>query len=203
MVARDMWIWPGMELVAYAQEYNENYSVNGAVYVVEGWDEQFVWVRLHEAYRTSIHVECSLDPDEISEEHPPQTSREASDSEDEVPSPPPKRARKTKGSTEEQAAARATKKAADAADGLFKLTYQNASKYLRMQHALVYANIQGRTMRNEHLAILDWHGQGWNIRTLIVAMSRATHSKFVHILHADEERDLLNLYRKRVQDLSA
>ena len=69
------------------------------------------------------------------------------------------------------------------------------------QHALVYANVQGRTMRDEHLAILDWHGQGWNIRTLIVAMSRATHSKYVHILHADEERGLLDLYRKRVQDL--
>ena len=42
MEAQDMWIWPGMELVAYSQEYSENYPVNGAVYVVEGWDAQFV-----------------------------------------------------------------------------------------------------------------------------------------------------------------
>ena len=195
-----MWIWPGMELVAYSQEYSENYPVNGAVYVVEGWDAQFVWVRLHEAYRTSIHVECSLDPDEVPEEQPARTYRD-SDSEDEVPPPPPKRARKTKELTEEQAATRTMQRASNAKDGVHKLTYQDASKYLRMQHALVYANIQGRTMRDEHLAILDWHGQGWNIRTLIVAMSRATHSKYVHILHADEERALLDLYRTCVQDL--
>ena len=158
-------------------------------------------VRLHEAYRTSIHVECILDPDEVPEERPARTYMEDSDSEDDVPPPPQKRARKTKELTEEQVAARAMQRASDAKDGVHQLTYQDASKYLRMQHALVYANIQGRTMRDEHLAILDWHGQGWNIRTLIVAMSRATHSKYVHILHADEERDLLDLYRKRVQDL--
>jgi hypothetical protein len=66
-------------------------------------------------------------------------------------------------------------------EGLYVLTHEQASEYLRMQHALVYASIQGRTMRDKHVAILDWHRQGWSIRTLIVAMSRATHGKFVHI----------------------
>jgi hypothetical protein len=203
METQDMWIWPGMELVAYSQEYNEKYPVNGAVYVVEGWTDGTVTVRLHKDYRTKVHVEVALDPDEAPDARPARTYDGDSDSDEEIPQPPAKKARKNDGRTEEERAnIEAMKQAAkEMNEGLYVLTHEQASEYLRMQHALVYASIQGRTMRDKHVAILDWHRQGWSIRTLIVAMSRATHGKFVHILHADEERDLLDLYRKRVQDL--
>ena len=36
-----------------------------------------------------------------------------------------------------------------------ELTHDEASKYLRLTYALTYASIQGRTIRNKHICLLD------------------------------------------------
>ena len=63
----------------------------------------------------------------------------------------------------------------------YTLTHAQAVRILRLQHALVYANIQGRTMREKHLALLDTANMNFSVRHLIVATSRATHGKYVHV----------------------
>ena len=63
----------------------------------------------------------------------------------------------------------------------YTLTHAQAVCILRLQHALVYANIQGRTTREKHLALLDMANMNFSVRHLIVATSRATHGKYVHV----------------------
>ena len=71
--------------------------------------------------------------------------------------------------------------------GWHRLTHNEAALMLRPQHALVHASLQGRTMRNKHLAILDTFTTTFTVRHLIVAMSRATHGKFVHVFSPKQQ----------------
>ena len=75
--------------------------------------------------------------------------------------------------------------------GVHILTVKQVMEMLRLQHALVHASIQGRTMRNEHIGILDCFTPNFTMRNMIVAMSRATHGKFVHVFSSEQQRDLL------------
>jgi len=195
MLPQNMWIWHGMELLCYTQKYSKKYPVNGGVYVVESWDHAHVTIRLHEDYMPQFDKDCKLDDDEDVDGAPAITAEDdASDPEDlggdagehDVQPPPAKRAKLAKNKEK----------------GLYTLSYEKASQCLRPQHALVYASIQGRTLRDKHIALLDWQKPMFTLRHLNVAISRATHGKFVHVLHAQEERDLLNKYRTLVQSLS-
>ena len=202
MVPQDMWIWPGMELICYSQKYAKKYPVSGAVYTVEEWGVRkgikVVAVRLHESYIKTYNFDINLDDDEDVEATAPLVAGEAekevdSDPEDlgedddptddEVREPPMKRSKVSK------------------ERGVYTLSLQEVSRYLRPQHALVYASIQGRTFRDEHYALLDWHHLNFTMRHLIVSMSRATHGKFVHVLTEEQELQLLEMYRERVREL--
>ena len=72
---------------------------------------------------------------------------------------------------------------------VISLTHKTAARLLRVQHALVYASIQGRTMRDKHLGLLDVHSRFFTIRHLIVALSRATHGKFLNVFNRTQEAD--------------
>ena len=58
---------------------------------------------------------------------------------------------------------------------------------LRPQHALVHASLQGRTVRDKHVGLLDAFTPTFTVRHLIVAISRATHGKFVHVFSPEQQ----------------
>ena len=60
---------------------------------------------------------------------------------------------------------------------------------LRLTHAMCYDTIQGRTIRDKHILLIDTEHPNFSRRALIVGLSRATHGQVVHI--ADNEADIL------------
>ena len=60
---------------------------------------------------------------------------------------------------------------------------------LRLTHAMCYYTIQGRTIRNKRILLIDTDHPHFSRRALIVGLSRATRSKVVHV--ADNEAELL------------
>jgi hypothetical protein len=85
--------------------------------------------------------------------------------------------------------------AVEGKEGVYRLTHAKAAKILRLQHALVYASIQGRTMRQKHVCLLNTEHQHFTVRHLIVAVSRATHGAFVHVAAAEQEESFLSAAR--------
>ena len=64
--------------------------------------------------------------------------------------------------------------------------------YLRLTYALTYASIQGRTIRNKNICLLDTHHRRFfTTRHLIVGTSRATHGRYVHIPTETQEKAVL------------
>ena len=77
-----------------------------------------------------------------------------------------------------------------------KLTYENASKWLRPMHALRYGSIQGCTMEAKHILLLDTRAaegrpRHFTLRHLIVGVSRTTHQDLVHVATEDYEKNLM------------
>jgi len=56
-----------------------------------------------------------------------------------------------------------------------------ACAQLRPAHAMCYYTVQGRTVRDRHVVLLNTDHKHLTVRALIVGLSRATHGKFVHI----------------------
>ena len=61
------------------------------------------------------------------------------------------------------------------------LSHKDAGTLLRLSHALVYANVQGRTIRDRHVVLLDTVHRRFTMRHLIVGMSRVTDGRFLHL----------------------
>ncbi len=76
-----------------------------------------------------------------------------------------------------------------------KLTFDNVSKWLRPMHALCYGSIQGCTMADKRILLLDTQRPQFTLRHLIVGVSRATHQDKVHVADAGYERDLMRCAR--------
>ena len=134
------------------------------------WTEKYVTVRLHPDYITDFNLkdlrkETVEEPDD----------EDAEDAENEV------------GEFEEGVIPDETH------EYTFALTKDAVSRVLRVQHALVYASIQGRTMREKHLGLLDTTHTGFTMRHLIVSVSRATHGKYVHIFNSTQAQKCLEL----------
>ena len=73
-----------------------------------------------------------------------------------------------------------------------ELSHNEASMYLRLTYALTYASIQGRTIRNKNICLLDTHHRRFfTTRHLIVGVSRATHGRYVHIPTETQEKAVL------------
>ena len=60
---------------------------------------------------------------------------------------------------------------------------------LRLTHAMCYYTIQGRTLRDKNILLIDTDHPNFSRRALIVGLSRATHENFVHV--AESETELL------------
>ena len=64
--------------------------------------------------------------------------------------------------------------------GPIPLMHRDASAWLRLTHCLCYATVQGITIRNQHLVMLDVLKGHFSLRTLIVAASRVTDGPYLH-----------------------
>jgi hypothetical protein len=61
----------------------------------------------------------------------------------------------------------------------------------RMSHAMCYYSIQGRTIKDRHIVLLDCSHHFFGVRNLIVGLSRATHGDYLHIGDNASERVFL------------
>ena len=167
---QEMRIWKGMELLCYARKYAAKSPVTGCVYVVEDFCDKFVTVRLHEDYRPKFHVKApEPEFDENGEEETPSEPDDMAADDDAAPA----------------------NDAVDGKEGLYRLTHTKAAQILPLQHALVYASIQGRTMRQKRICLLNTDHCHFTVRHLIVAASRATHGEYVHVADTEQEQALL------------
>jgi len=157
MVPQDMVIWEGMELLGCIHQSNSKTVINGVVYVVKGWDTRFVYFNVHKRYQKQ-----------------PGDDTDESDAEPEL----------------EEEEEEAEEPEVDPAEGEIpadlKLSYENTSKWMRLTHARCYGSIQGCTMEDQHILLIDTRAaegkpRHFTLRHLIVGVSRATHQKFVHI----------------------
>ena len=178
---QDMWIWEGMQMLCTVREPQANKPVNGGVYVVEEIDEEKrkVTVRLHEDYRPRFEHHHVENPEDVENMEESESESEEEDGE-------------IKFHVKESNYVADPEKV-----GLHILKYSDVAKYLRLQHALVHASVQGRTMRNEHIGILDCFTRNFTVRNMIVAMSRATHGQFVHVFSPEQQRDLLRQFQSK------
>jgi hypothetical protein len=62
---------------------------------------------------------------------------------------------------------------------------------LRLSHAMCYYTVQGRTIRDRHIVLLDTSHKWFSVRHLIVGLSRATHGDWLHIGDNVSERIFL------------
>jgi hypothetical protein len=137
--------------------------VTGAVYVVKHWDSKSVTVQLHENYRFKKIEELKPLEEEVDNEP-------ASDDEEfeDVP-------------------------VADCSttDNItYKLSLKKAGQILRLQFALCYASIQGRTFRDKHIGLMRYNGTLVNMRDIITATSRPTHSSFLHFINTEDTNQI-------------
>ena len=64
---------------------------------------------------------------------------------------------------------------------------------LRMPYARCYYTVQGKTYRDTHVVLLDTSHKHFDMRKLIVGMSRVTHGKYVHVATVRDEKQMLSM----------
>ena len=68
-----------------------------------------------------------------------------------------------------------------AKDELVKIPIEAVCSQLRPTHAMCYYTMQGRTVKNRHMVLLDTDNQHFCVRSLIVGLSRVEKGSFLHI----------------------
>ena len=71
-------------------------------------------------------------------------------------------------------------------------------RVLRLTHAMCYFTVQGRTLRDKHLLLLDTTHSHFSRRALVVGMSRATHGSCVHVASNEYEEFITGRRRKPI-----
>ena len=62
-----------------------------------------------------------------------------------------------------------------------------------MPYARCYYTVQGKAYRDTHVVLMDTSHKRFEMRKLIVGMSRATHGKYVHVATGIYEKRMLGL----------
>ena len=62
-----------------------------------------------------------------------------------------------------------------------ELTYEEASRWLRLGYAITYYSVEGRTIPNRLILLLDTNNKYFNVRNLIVGLSRGPLGTMVKI----------------------
>jgi hypothetical protein len=165
MLPQDMTIWVGIELLGCIHQSNSKTVINGVLYVCTGWDARSVFFDVHKRYKK----QPGDDTDESDNEAEPVEAEPVLENDEEEP--------------QDDASE-------DPAEGEIpadlKLSYENTSKWMRLTHARCYGSIQGSTMEDQHILLIDTRApdgkqRHFSLRHLIVGVSRATHQKYVHI----------------------
>ena len=76
-------------------------------------------------------------------------------------------------------------------EGDVVLNFDEASRFLRLRYAVCYFTIQGRTLRDQDILLLDKGSPHVSVRHLIVGLSRVTAGRFAHIPTRRQEADFL------------
>ena len=71
------------------------------------------------------------------------------------------------------------------------LSHETCARKCRMAYARCYYTVQGKTCRDKHILLLDTSHKHFDMRKLIVGMSRARHGKYVHVATPFDEERLL------------
>ena len=80
-----------------------------------------------------------------------------------------------------------------------KIASEDVPLLLRLTHAVCYFTVQGRTIEDKHILLLDTSHRHFSKRSLIVGASRATHHKYVHVATEEQEKAWLGLTRRKVK----
>ena len=80
---------------------------------------------------------------------------------------------------------------------VYRLSYKRASEILRPQHALVYASIQGRTMRGS-VALKDLDSPNMTVRDVITAMSRPTKGVDLHFVTRKQQHEMFEAVENKL-----
>ena len=188
MQPQDMIIWKGMQLLCYSRRYAKNSPVTGAVYDMEGWDGSRVTISLNDDY---IGESLIVPPAEIAEEADEDDAASDAEALEDVGENA-----EDKGSTMEIRQVRRP-------DGtvvkkpVYRLSYKRASEILRPQFGLVYASIQGRTMKGS-VALMDLDSPNMTVRDVITAMSRPTTGANLHFVTQRQQRDMFEGIENRL-----
>ena len=62
-----------------------------------------------------------------------------------------------------------------------ELPLENVCAHLRLCHAMCYYTVQGSTIRDRHIVLLDTSHKHFSVKSLFVGLSRATHGQYLHV----------------------
>ena len=74
-----------------------------------------------------------------------------------------------------------------ASDETARVPLDEVCAQLRLAHAMCYYTVQGRTVRDRHIMLLDIEHTHFSVGALIVGLSRATHGNWLHVGDSDSE----------------
>ena len=178
MQPQDMIVWKGMEMLCYSRKYSKNSPVTGAVYVVDSWDSNKITVSLHPDYVGKKLVEAPPAA--------PVDDAEGDGSDDEALE-----------DLGEAAVDRAAVRRQAGDKVIYDLTHKRFSELMRPQFALVYASIQGRTIKNR-LCLMDLKSDKMTVRDIITAMSRPTKQSDLRVMSYTAQKNFLESINERI-----
>ena len=76
----------------------------------------------------------------------------------------------------------------------FRMTFKFANENMRLQHAIVHAQIQGRTFRKD-VVVMDLDSEHVKMRDIITAVGRPTTGEHLHFPTSKQNSELLELAR--------
>ena len=160
---QDMFITKKMELLGCIHQSNSKTVINGILYIVDRWDDRFVYLNVHPRYQKQPGDDSDKDDKEEEEKSEEDESRPivVDPSEGEIPTD-------------------------------LKLSHAKVSRWLRLTHARCYGSIQGCTMEGQKLMLIDTRAKYFTTRHLIVGVSRATDQKDVHVASEKEEKSWMD-----------
>ena len=174
MKPQDMHIWTGMTLVGCVQKYVRNGLKNGVLYNVVRFNAETVWLEPLPEYQT---------PPLTWEKEPVEDDGEEEEDEDDV---------LLEDAGEDGEVAQLSRH--ERRDGnCIAVAVNSIAEKTRLTHALVYAAIQGLTIRDKHLALMSCGHRCFSTRDLITGASRVTNGSFLHVCTREEEHEFLNV----------
>jgi hypothetical protein len=187
---QDMIVWPGMELQCVTRKSIINGPVIGVVYVVDGWDGTHLTVTQHEDFDVDPLIERA--PVERRSQAPEldETDDEAEDVEsdhEEVEVLPD--------SVKNKGLFQKIVKEIKRPDGKvvkrdsFRMVFKFANENMRLQHAIVHAQIQGRTFRKD-VVVMDLDSEHVKMRDIITAVGRPTTGEHLHFPTSKQNSEL-------------